>query len=278
MSRPKSFDKLQMDLCEAVHEARSFALGMKREEMNELEEYEKEDTSLSLYIDIAEDVLKAVVLKIETLADVVAKATLNMEEDMDDALHRRANANSNKDSSDDEWQESLYKMIEDNMIQAAKARLQLKKAIPFVPYLQLRIRKAAKAFDAWLGDVAAASQVVKPAVKAETAKPVVKAWSCPDDGNAHAWKHKGKLYARNFTNDVWNCERRGSGWWMTWAGVYLPEEDRIDETAAEPLYKDDVVTPCFDSMPWTCKMCTFINQPISRSCQMCNSDDCKYDK
>jgi hypothetical protein len=270
-----------MDLCDAVHEARSFALGMKREEMNELEEYEKADISLSVYIDIAEDVLKAVVLKIETLADVVAKATLNMEEDMDDALHCRANVNSNKDLSDDEWQESLYRMIEDNMIQAAKARLQLKKAIPFVPYLQLRIRTAAKAFDAWLGDVADASPVVKPAVKAtaivkKMIVKAVKAWSCPDDGNAHAWEHNGKLYARNFTNDVWN--RKANGSVTTWAGVYLPMEDRIDETAVEPLYEDDVVTPCFDSMPWTCKMCTFINQPISRSCQMCNSDDCKYDK
>ena len=131
------------------------------------------------------------------------------------------------------------------MIQAAKARLQLKKAIPFVSYLQLRIRKAAKAFDAW-------------------------AWSCKDDGNAHSWEHEGKFYARNFTNDVWNCEANGNV--TTWAGIYLLAEDRIDETAAEPLYTDDVVTPCFDSILWTCKMCTFINQPISRSCQMCGNE------
>jgi hypothetical protein len=78
---------------------------------------------------------------------------------------------------------------------------------------------------------------VKALVKAEAAKPVVKAWSCADDGNAHSWEHKGKLYARNFTNDVWN--RDADGEVTTWAGAYLPAEDRIDETAAEPLYEDE---------------------------------------
>jgi hypothetical protein len=78
---------------------------------------------------------------------------------------------------------------------------------------------------------------VKALVKAETAKPAVKAWSCADDGNAHSWEHKGKLYARNFTNDVWN--RNADGEVTTWAGAYLPAEDRIDETAAEPLYEDE---------------------------------------
>lgn len=78
--------------------------------------------------------------------------------------------------------------------------------------------------------------IVKALVKAETAKPAVKAWSCADDGNAHAWEHEGKLYARNFTNDVWN--RDADGEVTTWAGVYLPADNRIDETAAEPLYED----------------------------------------
>jgi hypothetical protein len=78
---------------------------------------------------------------------------------------------------------------------------------------------------------------VKAPVKAEAAKPAVKAWSCADDGNAHSWEHKGKLYARNFTNDVWNRDADGNV--TTWAGAYLPSEDRIDETAAEPLYEDE---------------------------------------
>lgn len=86
---------------------------------------------------------------------------------------------------------------------------------------------------------AKAATIVKAVVKAETAKPVaaVAAWSCEDDGNAHSWPHEGKLYARNFTNDVWECDAAGNV--MKWAGAYLPAEDRIDETVAEPLYADE---------------------------------------
>ena len=81
---------------------------------------------------------------------------------------------------------------------------------------------------------AKATAIVKKVVK--EAKPAVKAWSCADDGNAHSWEHEGERYARNFTNDVWHCEANGDV--ATWAGTYLPAEDRIDETAAEPLYED----------------------------------------
>lgn len=89
---------------------------------------------------------------------------------------------------------------------------------------------------------AKAATIVKAVVKAETAKPVapvaaVKAWSCEDDGNAHSWPHEGKLYARNFTNDVWECDAAGNV--VKWAGAYLPAEGRIDETVEEPTYADD---------------------------------------
>ena len=85
--------------------------------------------------------------------------------------------------------------------------------------------------------VKAAKTVVKASAPVKVVKPVVKAWSCEDDGNAHAWEHEGKFYARNFTNDVWHREADGSV--TAWAGVYLPAEDRIDETAEEPIYADE---------------------------------------
>ena len=93
--------------------------------------------------------------------------------------------------------------------------------------------------------VKAKATIVKAVVKAATivkAAPVapvaaVKAWSCEDDGNAHSWPYNGKLYARNFTNDVWECDAAGNV--TTWAGAYLPAEDRIDETAPEPTYADE---------------------------------------
>lgn len=76
--------------------------------------------------------------------------------------------------------------------------------------------------------------IVKAVVKAVAA---VKAWSCEDDGNAHSWEHEGERYARNFTNDVWKCDAAGNV--TTWAGAYLPAENRIDETAEEPTYVDE---------------------------------------
>jgi hypothetical protein len=81
---------------------------------------------------------------------------------------------------------------------------------------------------------AAAKTIVKAVVKAA---PAVKAWSCEDDGNAHSWPHEGKLYARNFTNDVWECDAAGNV--VKWAGAYLPAENRIDETVPEPTYADE---------------------------------------
>ena len=78
--------------------------------------------------------------------------------------------------------------------------------------------------------------VVKALVKAAPAAAVA-AWSCEDDGNAHSWPHEGKLYARNFTNDVWECDEAGNV--VKWAGAYLPAEGRIDETVEEPTYADD---------------------------------------
>ncbi len=99
--------------------------------------------------------------------------------------------------------------------------------------------KAAKIPKAAVKTVVKASMPVKApaAVKKTVVKAAVKAWSCADDGNAHAWEHEGKLYARNFTNDVWH--RTAEGEVTAWAGVYLPAEDRIDTTAAEPAYEDE---------------------------------------
>ena len=84
-----------------------------------------------------------------------------------------------------------------------------------------------------------AAAPVKAVVKAAPVAPVaaVKAWSCEDDGNAHSWPYNGKIYARNFTNDVWECDAAGNV--VKWAGVYLLSEDRIDETAPEPAYADE---------------------------------------
>ena len=46
------------------------------------------------------------------------------------------------------------------------------------------------------------------------------------------FEHDGKTYLKNGDNLCWLVDAEGN---QTWAGAYLPDEDRIDETVEEPL-------------------------------------------
>ena len=79
------------------------------------------------------------------------------------------------------------------------------------------------------------------AVKAPVKKPVAAAkkeeWSCPSDGMVHPWPYKGKQYLRNSDNEVWL--KGADGGCGEWQGVYLPAEDSIDDSVAEPVFEDE---------------------------------------
>ena len=79
--------------------------------------------------------------------------------------------------------------------------------------------------------VKAAAVPVKAATVAKPA-PVAEEWSCPADGMIHPWSYKGKKYFRNHDNEVW--EKAADGSCGDWAGVFLPAEDRIDDSVPEP--------------------------------------------
>jgi hypothetical protein len=64
----------------------------------------------------------------------------------------------------------------------------------------------------------------------QAVKPVV--WSCPADGAVHPWTYKGAKYLRNSDHQVWQEEADGSC--GDWCGVYLIDEDRIDDSVEEP--------------------------------------------
>jgi flagellar biosynthesis GTPase FlhF len=84
---------------------------------------------------------------------------------------------------------------------------------------------------------AAAAAPVKAVVKAAPKPAAAATWSCPDDGMVHPWSFKGKQYLRNFGNEVWL--KGADGGMGDWQGVYLPTEDRIDDSIPEPEYEDD---------------------------------------
>ena len=86
----------------------------------------------------------------------------------------------------------------------------------------------------------AAAVPVKAAAAAVKKAPVAakkEEWSCPADGMVHPWPYKGKTYLRNSDNEVWlKADDGGCG---EWQGVYLPAEERIDDSVPEPVFDDE---------------------------------------
>ena len=67
----------------------------------------------------------------------------------------------------------------------------------------------------------------------QAVKPVV--WSCPADGAVHPWTYKGTKYLRNSDHQVWLEEADGGC--GDWCGVYLIDDDRIDDSVEEPDFE-----------------------------------------
>ena len=85
--------------------------------------------------------------------------------------------------------------------------------------------------------VAAVAPVKKAPVKAIVKAVPKTEWTCPNDGMIHPWPYKGKTYLRNFENELWL--RGVDGQCGEWQGVYLPAEDRIDDSVAEPEFEEE---------------------------------------
>jgi hypothetical protein len=74
-----------------------------------------------------------------------------------------------------------------------------------------------------------------PAKKPVPANPTAAVWSCPADGAVHPWNYKGTKYLRNSDNQVWLEEADGSC--GDWCGVFLIDENRIDDSVEEPDFE-----------------------------------------
>jgi hypothetical protein len=82
--------------------------------------------------------------------------------------------------------------------------------------------------------------VAKKAPSAPTkAKQVVKQeeWKCDNDGLLHTWSFKGQEYLRNYDNEVFRPTADGQ--MGDWCGVYLPKENRIDDSVPAPEFDDE---------------------------------------
>jgi hypothetical protein len=83
--------------------------------------------------------------------------------------------------------------------------------------------------------IAAVKTTVKKAAPTVAVKK--EEWSCPADGMVHVWPYKGKQYLRNSDNEVWL--KAADGGCGEWQGIYLPGEDRIDDSIPEPEFEDE---------------------------------------
>jgi hypothetical protein len=120
--------------------------------------------------------------------------------------------------------------------EAAKAEKAAEKAAKPKSVPKAAIKAVEKAAPAAVAAPAAAVGVKPGPKKKAEAKPVEPAWTCPTDGNVYPWPYKGMKLLRDFENRVWTvAEDGGCG---DWKGLYLPAEDRIDDSAADP-YADD---------------------------------------
>jgi len=86
--------------------------------------------------------------------------------------------------------------------------------------------------------------VVKAVEKVEKVEKVVKVKKVekkdvviPADGMVHPWPYKGKQYLRNSDNEIWL--RGADGGCGEWQGIYMPAEDRIDDSVPEPEFEDE---------------------------------------
>ena len=80
-------------------------------------------------------------------------------------------------------------------------------------------------------------QLVVTMAKPAAAAAKKEEWTCPADGMVHPWPYKGKTYLRNSDNEIW--ARGADGGCGDWMGIYLPAEDRIDDSVPEPEFEDE---------------------------------------
>ena len=60
-------------------------------------------------------------------------------------------------------------------------------------------------------------------------------WVVPEGNNANKWTYKGMAYYRDRENGVWKKSEEGT----VWVGLYIEEEDRIDDEVKAPNNSDD---------------------------------------
>ena len=188
-------------------------------------------------VDSSEVVVKKVVVR-KTAAEKEAEALAKKAEKDAATAAKKAEKEAEKEAKKAEKEaekeaKKAMKEVEKEAKKAAKVVTVVAKAT--VP--AAAIKKVAVVPKAVVKAAAAAVPTPKKAPVATAAAKAVVVWSCPKDGMVHPWPYKTKQYLRNSDNEVWvRGEDGGCG---EWQGIYLPAEDRVDDSVAEPVFEED---------------------------------------
>jgi len=171
-------------------------------------------THENLYKEFEQNYVEDVVIHVEP------KVKVTMEQKQEQAALKKAEKEREKEEKKAEKErEKALKKAEKEREKDAKKANPVKKASP--------VKKEKKAESAVVPEKKSSLTLLKKK-KVE--------WSCPADGQLHPWPFKGTNYLRNSDNDVYlRGEDGGMG---DWQGVYLPTEDRIDDSVPEPEYEE----------------------------------------
>jgi len=72
-----------------------------------------------------------------------------------------------------------------------------------------------------------------PGAPVKAKQVVEEEWKCDNDKLLHRWSFKGQEYLRNYDNEVYRPTEDGE--MGEWCGMYIPGENRIDDSVEEPM-------------------------------------------
>lgn len=208
--------------------------GSREDLYKEFEESYKEEEISDSGSEVSSASTKKTVVKM-TAAEKAAAAEAKKAEKAAAAEAKKAEKAAEKEAKKAEKEaEKAAKKAEKEAEKEAKKKPGTKSAVPAAAVKKTEVKEVKK-------------EEVKKEVKKEEVKEVkvvkkptaVKSeeWSCPADGMVHPWPYKGKTYLRNSDNEVWL--KGADGGCGDWQGVYIPSEDRIDDSVPEPEFEDE---------------------------------------
>jgi hypothetical protein len=186
---------------------------------------EKTGSHKELYDQFEADYVTSLASAVEEPAEVVAKPKMVRKTAVEKAAEKEAAAKKKAAEKEAAAKEKAAEKEAKKAAAPAKAVTAPAKAVA----------APAKAVAAPAKAVAAPAAGVKPSPK--KVAPKVEEWTCPADGNVYPWPYKGKNFLRNSDHQVWEADAEGGC--GDWAGVFLPAEDRIDESAADPFADEE---------------------------------------